>query len=116
MKGLKRNKRKIWYAPYLGREKVRNEPLPIYGKPVKLEANVSPVSGVAQTEIFGVNTAFDRVVYIDDPTVPINETTVFCIDKAPNYTEDERLVFDYKVVCVAKGRTNTLVAVKKELA
>ncbi len=112
MKGTKRFKRRIWYAPCVGKTVVNHEPVPVYGPPVKLKANVSPASGVAQTEIFGVNTVFDRVIYIDHPCVEITETTVFCIDRPPSFDAD-RLIYDYRVTGIADGLTNTLVAVKK---
>ena len=120
MKCLWRNKRPMYYRLWEGMQEVVDEDgniletnEPIYGEPIRLNANVSVEEGRAfrestAVEMFGINVFYDKVIVIDRTDLPINESTVFYIDKSPY--EDS---FDYRVTRVAKSLNSTLIAVKR---
>lgn len=69
------------------------ESIPAYADPVKLYANISPATGLSQTEQFGGLENYDKVIVLDDTSCPINEQTVLFIDKEPEFTEAETYEF-----------------------
>lgn len=94
MRCLERNKRTFWYCLYTDREAIvdeygneTSEYRPIYSKPVEMEANISPATGMSNTEQFGNLDSYDKVIVTDDLSCPIDENTVLFIDKEPEYTE-----------------------------
>ena len=54
-------------------ETVRSEQIPIL-------ATVSAVKGEAAGSVFGQDLDYDRTLTIDDPTLPIDESSVFWVD------------------------------------
>lgn len=100
MRCLDRNKCKIWYALY-------------EGSPVEIYASVSSATGMLYVRDFGNDIVYDKVILIDDIDTPIDEHTVFCIDKEPTYNEDNNLVYDYVVKRVAKSLNNVRIAVSR---
>lgn len=75
-----------------------------------MEANISPATGNAQSEVFGSLTGYDRVIVTDDMTCPIDEQTVLFIDKVP---EAQNPVHDYVVKRVAKSLNSISIAISK---
>ena len=63
------------------------EIIPHYEEAVETFANISPASGMAQTEQFGSLDSYDKVIVTHDMTCPIDEHSVLFIEKEPEYTE-----------------------------
>lgn len=136
MRGLKRNKVKLWYQLYdsnipvyetgldgnLVLDPVTGEPLLTgdsttkYKDPVRFEANVSPARSEASTDPFGVDVKYDKTVCSCDLDLPIDELSKLFVDKEPRYDADGTLIneADYKVVKVAKSLNSLLIAIKKK--
>lgn len=94
MRCLERNKRTFWYCLYTGKEAIvdeygneTSECRPIYSEAVEMEANISPATGMSNTEQFGNLESYDKVIVTDNLSCPIDENTVLFIDKEPEYTE-----------------------------
>lgn len=90
MKLMKRNLKPIWYCLYLGNTIVYDddgyetgEKEITYGNPVEKECSVSPATGVALREVFGVADSYDYIMLTDDMNCPINENTLVYSDN-PN--------------------------------
>lgn len=120
MTGLVRNKRTFWYLPFVKSEDIRDDYLNItgerriiYGEAVECKANISPASGVSQTEMFGNLDNYDKVISPLPADFPITENDVLFIDKKPEYNEDGDPIPDYKVRRVARSLNHTAVAVTK---
>ncbi len=129
MRGLKRNQKTLYYQLYSEHipvyekdldgniipDPVTGEPLLTgdytvgYAPPVKFRANVSPARSEAQTEPFGVNTDYDKVICSCDLTLPIDELSQVFVDRKPG---DGRKA-DYKVVKVARSLNSLLYAIKQ---
>ena len=129
MRGLKRNQKTLYYRLYSEHipvyetdldgniiyDPVTGEPLLTgdytvgYEEPVKFRANVSPARSEAQTEPFGVNTDYDKVICSCDLTLPVDELSQIFVDRKP---EDGKGA-DYKVVKVARSINSVLFAIKQ---
>ena len=129
MRGLKRNQKTLYYQLYSEHvpvyetdldgniiyDPVTGEPLLTgdykvgYADPVQFRANVSPARSEAQTEPFGVNTDYDKVICSCDLKLPIDELSQVFVDRKP---EDGK-VADYKVVKVARSLNSLLYAIKQ---
>lgn len=120
MRCLQRNMRRIYYANYVGAEYATKEdadgvviydgePRVVYSAPVELLANVSPASGNATQDVFGLSLQYDRVVVVDDPNTPIDEASVLWIDTVPR----EGVPHDYVVRRVARGLSSAAIAVSR---
>lgn len=90
MSPLKRNRKKFWYCLYLGSEEIRDdqgnltgEIRPIYAEPVMAMGNISPATGLAQTEMFGNVGLYDKVIAPMPVDCEIDENTVLIIDEIP---------------------------------
>ena len=122
MRALHRNKIRIFYANY--REKIpikdefgnlTGEYDIVYYPPVEIKANVSAARGEATTRQFGDDEAYDRVVVLDDPKVPIAVTSILWIDTLPEIAEDgsTKTPHDYIVKQVATSLNSVSIAVSK---
>lgn len=129
MRGLKRNQKTLYYQLYSEHipvyetdldgniiyDPVTGEPLLTgdytvgYAEPAMFRANVSPARSEAQTEPFGVNTDYDKVICSCDLTLPIDELSQIFVDQKP---ADGRGA-DYKVVKVARSINSVLFAIKQ---
>lgn len=115
MKALARNRQTIYYALYKSKEKLYDsyglytgDHIITYESPVAIEMNVSPAKGMADVEMFGVNTNYAKVLVTDDMSCPIDETTVLWIGHAPNLNADN---YNYRVAKVAKSLNSITYAV-----
>lgn len=144
MRTLERNKRKFHYCLFSGKEplydddgRATGEYHIVYGDPVEVWANISPATGVSQTELFGQLDNYDKVIAIGNPDTPIDESTVLFIDKEPEFTTDKVItlvevddgngdavqipaekelqvpVYDYTVRRVARSINSASIAVSK---
>lgn len=122
MKTLARNKIRIFYANF--REKIplkdeygnlTGEYRIAYENPVVIRANVSAARGEATTRQFGEDEAYDRVIVMDDPNVPITVSSVFWIDSHPEINDDgsTETPYDYIVKQVAPSLNSVSIAVSK---
>ena len=129
MRGLKRNKKTLYYRLYsdhipiyetdldgnIVTDPVTGDPLltgdytVVYSEPVMFRANVSAAKSEAQTEPFGVNTDYDKVICSCDLSLPIDELSQLYVDRKP---EDGKGP-DYKVVKVARSLNSVLYAIKQ---
>ena len=139
---LKRNKRTIYYCllsdvvPVADSEGYESgEQELIYAEAVAIEANVSAATGQSQIEQFGSFINYDKVIMSDDLELPIDENTVWFIDKEPEYREvvvgtekviDEKTgqevdkdiivkvpIYDYVVKRIAKSLNGLSIAISK---
>ncbi|WP_407453562.1 hypothetical protein [Methanobrevibacter sp.] len=106
MRNLKKNQRKLYYAPFMGTESILdeygNETLevtPLYGDKTELWVNYSPNTGQLDNQMFGDITNYSRVLTFVG-TCPLKE-------KDHLWINDET----YEVVKVADGLNSYLVAI-----
>ena len=90
MRLMKRNLRPLWYRLYRGNTKILDEDgyetgekNVIYDDPVKLWCSISPSSGIAEQEQFGVIENYDKIIMTDKMDCPINENTILYIYEDP---------------------------------
>lgn len=114
MRSLSRNKQRIFYSLYTGKQEVRDEygnlvsePILTYGEPVEYHINVSAARGTADVEQFGINTNYSKTMVTNDLDCPIDETTRLWIDREP--TEPH----NYVVVMVARSINSITYAIKE---
>lgn len=62
------------------------EIIPHYQDAVQMWANVSPATGIAQTELFGNLDNYDKVIVTTDMNCPVNEQSVLFLDSEPSYS------------------------------
>lgn len=86
-----------------------------YSNPVEIEANVSPARNVTHYAYFGVDVAYDKVLTLCDPTLPITENSVFWINTEPVLNQDGTTdtPFDYTVNKIAKWKNSLVIAVQE---
>lgn len=120
MRCLERNKTTIHYALFLSKEADKDEygnesgePIIAYTDPIELRANVSPATGASQIEQFGNSVKYDKVIIFDDVALPIDENTVFFVDKPPTRDAEGNLLFDYVVKMIAKSLNSIAIAISK---
>ena len=65
-----------------------------YSEPVKMMANISPATGMSNTEQFGNLENYDKVIVTDWINCPIDENSVLFIDKEPEFGES--VTIDYQ--------------------
>lgn len=120
MRCLERNKKCFYYALFDSKDPVKDEDGNFTGEytmnykvPVHMKANISPVIGEAQADLFGSDVDYDRVIVVDEPCCPIDEYSVLCIETPPDYDEEGNLIYDYIVKKVARSINSVSYAVSK---
>ena len=122
MRGLRRNKRRLFYALYEGKEPIIDEwgnetgEWSInYGNPIECYKNYSAAKGEADVAVFGSDLQYDRVVYFGKPPSPVNEQSIFWVDIEPVIELDGSTLtpHDYVVARVADSLNEILVAVRR---
>ena len=120
MKCMKRNGRCFYFAVFKEKVPVKDEDgndtgeyRVVYDRPVKMHANISAATGEAQIQQFGNAADYDRVIITDKMCCPIDEHSVLCIDRLPEYDEDGNLIYDYIVKKVARSLNTISYAVSK---
>ena len=120
MRTLNRNKVRIYYANYRDKVPIKDEYGNLTGEykityhnPVPVMANVSANSGASTTQQFGEHVSYDRVIVIDDPHLPILETSVLWIDVAPEIEANgsTKTPHDYIVKRVAASLNSVSIAI-----
>ena len=122
MRTLHRNKVRIFYANYRGKDRIRDEYGNLtgeytisYDNPVAVAANVSAASGESTTRQFGDDVRYDRIIVLDDPRFPIAETSILWIDTLPEIDEDGSTTtpHDYIVKQIAHSLNSVSIAVSR---
>ena len=122
MKALARNKSRICYANFRAKNPIQDEYGNltgeydiVYDNPVEIKANVSAARGESTTRQFGEDESYDRVIVMDDPTVPINVSSILWIDALPEIKADGSTdtPYDYIVKRVALSLNSVSIAVSK---
>lgn len=130
MRCMQRNKVKVFYALYEGKEaltddygNVTGEYAVKHGNPIEFAANVSAAKGETQTRQFGENESYDKVIVLDSDAPPIDEYAVLWVDRTPQLDENGNLVVnekgeiitphDYIVKKVAKSLNVVSLAISK---
>ena len=122
MRTLRRNKIRIFYANYRGKNALRDEYGNLTGEyeisytnPTEVCANVSAARGEATTRQFGDDESYDRIIVLDDTKFPIAVTSILWIDTLPEIAEDgsTKTPHDYIVKQVATSLNSVSIAVSK---
>ena len=122
MRCLVRNKRKFYYASYIGETEITDE----YGNatgeynlayenPIQLLGNVSAAQGEIQSRQFGESESYDKVIVLDDSDTPIDEYAILWVDTLPHLNEDGSTdtPHDYIVRKVARSLNGVSIAISK---
>ena len=123
MRNLIMNGKPIYGVNYNGKEEVlgsdgyrTGEYRIQYGKAYPFRANVSGAKGNAIVETIGLNLEYDKVIVISlglFKHLEIDENTVFFIDKAPEYDENDLPLYDYKIKRICDTLNEVVIAVEK---
>lgn len=122
MKALARNKILIHYANYRDKTPIKDEYGNLTGEyevsyenPVAVKANVSAARGESTTRQFGDDVSYDRIIVLDDPQFPIDESSILWIETTPKIQEDgsTKDPHDYIVKQVATSLNSVSIAVSK---
>lgn len=135
MRTLNRNMRPFYYCLYKEETPIideygneSGESIVTYYEPVQMYANISPATGVSNTEQFGNLENYDKVIVTTDMSCPIDENSVLFIDKEPEFgtvlthiptavtTTDEEVsvpIPDYTVRRVSRSINSISIAVRK---
>lgn len=122
MRGLHRNKIRIFFANYLSRHQITDDYGNLtgdyrieYSNPVEIWASVSAARGEVTTQQFGEDVRYNRVVLIDDLKCSISETSVLWIDTLPEIKADGSTDTppDYIVKQVATSLNSKSIAVSR---
>lgn len=116
MRILERNKQRFFYSLFEGDLPVRDyngNPLPKYSEAISFRASISAAKGNVETEQFGTNLDYDRVMITDDMRCPIDEQTILFLDKDPEFDEQGKPLGDYFVKRVARSLNTISYAISK---
>lgn len=87
MKIMERNKKKLAYKLYLGKEDMVNEKgfktgekIPKYSEKKFEKASIESPSDFAYLEKYGVSIDYERILKFDKMDLPFDENTIFFID------------------------------------
>lgn len=124
MRGLKKNKRDMYYALYKedipiydesGFEELEGKPG--YDKPVPFKASLSTGQSDAEESPFGKDVKYDRVISTCETNLPINENSLVWYKNTPVYNADGTVnpdSADYEVAAPPLDGLNSLrIAIKK---
>jgi hypothetical protein len=119
---MTRNKRKFYYASYIGETEITDEYGNVTGEyevsytnPIEVFGNISAAQGEMQSRQFGESESYDKVIVLDDVDTPIDEYAILWVDTLPHSNEDGSTdtPHDYVVKKVARNLTGVLIAIGK---
>lgn len=121
MRCVNRNKRKLYYALYEGKEELQDEYGNVtgsfhltYSSPVEVYMNWSPSRGTADLEQFGIAVEYNHTIVTDDMDCPIDEHSILWIGVTPDEDgEDGAVKHNYVVTRVARSLNSIIYAVKE---
>ena len=118
MKCLARNKQTFYYALYVDKIELvdeygnnSGEYFIQYTEPTQYKANISSAKGDAETQLFGMDLKYDKVIVIDNARINIDEQSILWIDRLPN--EENTIPHDYVVRGIARSLNSVSIAVEK---
>jgi hypothetical protein len=85
----------------------------VYHDGAELWGNISPASGSSYLELFGKAVQYDKSIILSGTDYPIDEHTVLCVDKQPEYDGNGNLLYDYVIRRVSKSLNTTAIAIAK---
>lgn len=80
MRLQRRNTVKFGYRAQTGEKETMRDGMhtgemkPVYGEPVEYRGNISPPSGYAAAQFYGMDANYTHVLLLDDPDAPIEES------------------------------------------
>ena len=114
MRTCQRNKRKIYYALYIGKTdqvdsdgNYTGDKVLTYSSPVEARMNVSGGRGQAEVEMFGVDNPFTHTAATDDLTTEFSPDTIFWFGVDPT-------THSYNFRCTGISRTINQVVIALE--
>lgn len=114
MRGLRRNKKTLYYALYQGKEEILDhngnrtgEFQDTYSEPKEARMNIAPANGSADWNPFGIDTPYQKIVMTFDMESPISEASRVWIDK------DISEPANYVVRRVARSLNNIVYALEE---
>ena len=122
MRCMARNKKRFYYASYIGETEIvddngnsTGEYNLAYEKPIKTFGNVSAAQGEIQSRQFGESESYDKVIVLDDKNTQIDEYSILWVDTLPHLNEDGTTdtPHDYIVKKVARGLNGVSIAISK---
>lgn len=122
MRLMRRNKVRFFYANYIDKIPMTDENgyqtgeyRVVYSNPVECLGNVSSARGEVVTRQFGEDESYDRVIVMDDPKMPIAESSVLWIETMPTILSDGTTdtPYDYIVKKVAPSINSISIAVSQ---
>ena len=120
MRGLKRNQQSFWYALYSGETEQTDgegnytgEIGPVYAVPVQMDANISASRGNAETDLFGVDVQYSKVISTCDMNCPITEESAIWIGRNPEDADKNPVPHNYVVARIARSLNSILIAVQE---
>lgn len=120
MRTMTRNKQRLYYALYLGKQKLFDDnrdivgEAEIYSVPVEFWANISPNKGESSAEPFGASLNYSRTICTNE-NLPLDEHSLIWFETEPIFEESEGDTADYNVVAIANSLNSTLYALRKRV-
>ena len=119
MRCLEINKRRLWYALYLGRTAntengfETGEYSNSYSDPVAFRANVSPAAGRVGIDVFGESLDYERVIVCDYVDLPVKEDSILFIEHEPEQNSSGNWNYDYIVKRISRSINSVAIAVSR---
>ena len=91
------------------------EPMTTYDEVIKREGVITPASGTATPQVFGMNEIYDKVITLNQGENYLAVGSVLWVDTMPTFDERGNVTnaYDYEVVRVAPSLNFVNVAIKK---
>lgn len=122
MRSMTRNRQSFYYADLLSVGMSQDadgnyvEDTFNYSNPVKVEGVITAASGEAQTQLFGANEIYDKVITLNFGENFLEIGSILWVDVVPDIDEETGKTdtpYDYIVVKVAKSLNFVNVAIRK---
>jgi hypothetical protein len=122
MRTLLRNKRRFYYASYIGETEILDEYgnstgeySVSYSNPIECLGNISAAQGEMQSRQFGESESYDKVIVLDERGAPVDEHSVLWVDTLPHLNGDGTTAtpYDYTVKRVARSLNGVSIAIRK---
>ena len=86
-----------------------------YGKPIKIQGNVSAARGEIQNQQFGDSENYDKVIVLDNKDIQIDEYSILWVDNLPILNDEgvTETPHDYVVKQIARSLNSLSIAISK---
>ncbi len=119
MRELEINKQTIYYALYQGYTDAidangykTGEKTKTYSEPVSIRLNVSPASGNANREVFGIDCVYSKTLTTADLACPIQEDSILWVGITPE-SDGLQNPYNYYVVRKAQSLHDIVYAIRE---